>query len=104
MHKDATITNTDDDGPGSFEVILSAPTKDRDGDTLLPDEWNEAARNGADHRRPLRTANDDLQPLNATLAHRDDEPPARLQLVVQRRRQLGRRGRDGDGVEGRELR
>lgn len=39
MHKDATITNTDDAGPGSFEVILSAPTKDRDGDTLLPDEW-----------------------------------------------------------------
>lgn len=41
MHKDATITNTDDTGPGSFEVILSAPTKDRDGDTLLPDEWKQ---------------------------------------------------------------
>lgn len=40
--KDATITNTDDTEdafPGSFEVILSAPTKDRDGDTLLPEEW-----------------------------------------------------------------
>lgn len=37
--KDATITNTDEEFPGSFEVVLSAPTKDRDGDTLLPDEW-----------------------------------------------------------------
>lgn len=39
--KDATIvpTGADDDFPGTFEVILSAPTKDRDGDTLLPDEW-----------------------------------------------------------------
>jgi len=41
IRKDATITNTDDAGPGSFEVILSAPTKDRDGDTLLPDEWKQ---------------------------------------------------------------
>jgi len=41
IRKDATITNTDDSGPGSFEVILSAPTKDRDGDTLLPDEWKQ---------------------------------------------------------------
>ena len=39
IRKDATITNTDEEFPGSFEVILSAPTKDRDGDTLLPDEW-----------------------------------------------------------------
>lgn len=37
--KDATITNTDDAFPGSFEVILSAQTKDRDGDTLLKDGW-----------------------------------------------------------------
>lgn len=37
--KDATITNTDDEFPGSFEVVLSAPTLDRDGDTLLADEW-----------------------------------------------------------------
>lgn len=37
--KDATITNTDEEFPGSFEVVLSAPTLDRDGDTLLPDEW-----------------------------------------------------------------
>jgi hypothetical protein len=39
--KDATITNTgpDDEFPGSFRVILSAPTEDRDGDTLLPGEW-----------------------------------------------------------------
>ena len=41
VRKDATITNTgkDDDFPGTFEVVLSAPTKDRDGDTLLPDDW-----------------------------------------------------------------
>lgn len=41
IRKDATITNTTEDFPGSFEVILSAPTKDRDGDTLLPDEWKQ---------------------------------------------------------------
>ena len=37
--KDATITNTDDAFPGEFSVILSAPTEDRDGETLLPGEW-----------------------------------------------------------------
>ena len=41
VRKDATITNTDDAFPGEFEVILSAPTKDRDGETLLPDEWKQ---------------------------------------------------------------
>jgi hypothetical protein len=41
IRKDATITNTDDEFPGSFEVILSAPTKDRDGETLLPEEWKQ---------------------------------------------------------------
>jgi HK97 family phage prohead protease len=41
IRKDATITNTDDAFPGSFEVILSAPTKDRDGETLLPTEWKQ---------------------------------------------------------------
>ena len=39
IKKDATITNTDEAFPGSFEVILSAQTKDRDGDTLLKDGW-----------------------------------------------------------------
>jgi hypothetical protein len=39
VRKDATITNTDDAFPGSFDVILSAPTEDRDGETLLPGEW-----------------------------------------------------------------
>lgn len=41
IHKDATITptGTDTDFPGTFEVVLSAPTLDRDGDTLLPEEW-----------------------------------------------------------------
>ena len=41
IRKDATITNTDDAFPGEFEVILSAPTKDRDGETLLADEWKQ---------------------------------------------------------------
>jgi hypothetical protein len=41
VRKDATITNTDDAGPGSFEVVLSAPTEDRDGETLLPEEWKQ---------------------------------------------------------------
>ena len=41
IRKDATITNTDDAFPGTFEVILSAPTKDRDGETLLPEEWKQ---------------------------------------------------------------
>lgn len=41
--KDATITplGSDEDFPGQFRVILSAPTLDRDGDTLLPDEWKQ---------------------------------------------------------------
>ena len=41
IRKDATITPTgaDEDFPGTFEVILSAPTEDRDGETLLPNEW-----------------------------------------------------------------
>lgn len=40
--KDATIQNVGpDEGSGEFEVILSAPTLDRDGDTLLPEEWKQ---------------------------------------------------------------
>lgn len=41
IKKDATITatGTDEDFPGTFEVILSAPTLDRDGETLYPEEW-----------------------------------------------------------------
>jgi len=39
IRKDAQITNTDDASPGSFEVILSSPTLDRDGDTLAADGW-----------------------------------------------------------------
>ncbi len=41
IRKDATITNTDDAFPGTFQVVLSAPTRDRDGDTLLPEEWKQ---------------------------------------------------------------
>lgn len=41
--KDAAISNVgpDDAFPGEFEVVLSAPTLDRDGDTLLPEEWKQ---------------------------------------------------------------
>jgi hypothetical protein len=39
IRKDATITNTDDEGPGSFEVVLSTPAKDRDGDELAAEDW-----------------------------------------------------------------
>lgn len=41
IKKDAAIEPLGDADamPGQFRVILSAPTEDRDGDTLLPDEW-----------------------------------------------------------------
>ena len=39
IRKDASIENTDDEFPGSFRVILSAPTEDRDGETLAADDW-----------------------------------------------------------------
>lgn len=39
--KDATITNTDEDYPGSFEVILSTSAKDRDGDELDAKDWEQ---------------------------------------------------------------
>jgi hypothetical protein len=42
--KDATITNTDDAFPGTFQVVLSAPTKDRDGDTLSPRSGSSPSR------------------------------------------------------------
>ncbi|MCW2494653.1 hypothetical protein, partial [Jatrophihabitans sp.] len=43
IRKDATITPTGEDGdfPGTFEVVLSAPTKDRDGETLTSDGWKQ---------------------------------------------------------------
>lgn len=42
-HKDATITPTgsDDAFPGTFEVILSTPDLDRDGDTFRTEEWQQ---------------------------------------------------------------
>lgn len=41
QHKDATITNTSDEFPGSFEVVLSTAAKDRDGDELQPEDWKQ---------------------------------------------------------------
>lgn len=40
----ATITDTSagvDDYPGTFEVVLSSPKLDRDGEQLMPDEWEQ---------------------------------------------------------------
>lgn len=37
--KDATITNTDEDFPGAFKVVLSTPSKDRDGEELAIEDW-----------------------------------------------------------------
>jgi len=39
--KDATITNTDEAGPGSFEVVLSTAAKDRDGEELAAEDWKQ---------------------------------------------------------------
>lgn len=42
QRKDAPITQAPtDEGPGTFEAILSAPTEDRDGETLRPEEWKQ---------------------------------------------------------------
>lgn len=42
QHKDAKIENgPGDEFPGSFSVILSAPTKDRDGEVLNPEDWKQ---------------------------------------------------------------
>lgn len=41
IRKDATITNTDEEFPGSFEVVLSTPDKDRDGDELALEDWKQ---------------------------------------------------------------
>lgn len=41
IRKDATITNTDEEFPGAFEVVLSTPAKDRDGDELAAEDWKQ---------------------------------------------------------------
>lgn len=41
IRKDATIENTDDEFPGSFQVVLSTPAKDRDGDELAAEDWKQ---------------------------------------------------------------
>lgn len=41
VRKDASITNTSQEGNGEFHVILSAQTVDRDGDTLTTDGWEQ---------------------------------------------------------------
>lgn len=59
QRKDAPITQAPtDEGPGTFEAILSAPTKDRDGETLLADEWKQPLPNkipvDIDHEMSVR--------------------------------------------------
>lgn len=41
IRKDARISNTDEEFPGSFEVVLSTPDKDRDGDELAIEDWKQ---------------------------------------------------------------
>ena len=43
IRKDATIENVgaDEEFPGSFEVVLSTPAKDRDGDELSIEDWKQ---------------------------------------------------------------
>jgi hypothetical protein len=43
IRKDAQISPVGpaDEFPGRFEVVLSAPTLDRDGDTLRPEDWKQ---------------------------------------------------------------
>ena len=53
--------------------------------------------------RPSRRPHDELEPLPAAAADRHDEPAAGLELLVERRRQLGRGGGDGDRGERRVL-
>jgi len=53
-----------------------------------------------DHRRALRTSDRHLETLAAGAAYRDNEPAARLQLLVERLRETRRVSGDGDPVEG----
>src|SRR5262249_57277434 len=52
----------------------------------------------------LRAPDRDLQTLAAGATDGNDEPTARLQLFVERLREVGCRGGDGDSVERREFR
>ena len=54
--------------------------------------------------RPFRGPHDDLEPLPSRAADGDDEPTARLELLVERGRRLEGGGCDGDRSEGRVLR
>src|SRR5919204_309042 len=62
---------------------------------LGANEGDEAARNRARDGRSLRTADDDLEPLPLRASHRDDEPSAHHELVIERSRHV-RPGSGGD--------
>src|SRR5207244_4653002 len=67
---------------------------------FLADERYESAWHRAEDGWSLRTADDHLELLDAVLADRHDQTPARLELLVQGLRELGCRGGDGDRIEG----
>src|SRR5437763_16624008 len=73
-------------------------------EALLADEGDEPAGNGTDHRGAFGAADDELQPLGTPPTDRDDEAAARLELLVQQLRKLGRGRGDCDCVERRPLR
>ena len=54
------------------------------GEPLLADERHEAARNGVHDRRPLRAADDELEPLAPAPADGHREAAPRLELLVER--------------------
>ena len=56
-------------------------------EAALTDEEDEAARDRAHDRGPLRAAHDQLQPLAPAPTDRHGEPAAQLELVVERLRQ-----------------
>src|SRR5205085_7613664 len=53
------------------------------GKPFLPNERHEPARHGAEHRRPLGAADDDLELLRAPAPDGHNEPAARLELLVE---------------------
>ncbi len=67
---------------------------------LLADQRHKSYRDNALVIEALALAHPALQDLPAAAAHRDDQPPAVLQLVEQWRRDDGRGRRDNDPGEG----
>src|SRR5262249_36132452 len=71
---------------------------------FFADQRDEAAWHRPQNRRSLGAAYDELQLLSPASANRNGEPAARLELLVERDRHLGRSRRDCDRAERRVLR